>query len=137
MTCFLDSGFLIALAVKNEQRHSAAERHWKQVLGSRLPLVTTSFVLDETVTYINSRGAHAAAVDMGLLILASPAIELLHVDVGLLNEGWNYFIRHDDKRYSLTDCISFVVMGRRGLSQALTFDQHFAQAGFECLPAET
>jgi len=42
--------------------------------------------------------------------------------------------RHHDKRYSLTDCISFVVMKRMKLKTALAFDQHFVQAGFERIP---
>ncbi len=58
------------------------------------------------------------------------------VDHNLFNAGWAYFCRHADKRYSLTDCISFVVMQERGLREALTFDQHFTQAGFEASPGE-
>lgn len=67
-------------------------------------------------------------------MLRSRSVRLIHVDDKLLDEGWRYFVRHDDKQYSLTDCISFVVMEQRGLRQAPTFDRHFAQAGFECLP---
>lgn len=134
MSYFLDSGYLIALGVKNEQRHRVATRHWNRVLDAERRLITTTFVLDETVTYVNRRGTHSAAVEMGLLILNSPVSELIHVDFALLMKGWSYFVRHQDKRYSLTDCISFVVMKDRGVRQALTFDQHFSQAGFECLP---
>lgn len=42
-----------------------------------------------------------------------------------------YFVSHDDKTYSLTDCISFVIMQGRAISEALTFDVHFTQAGFQ------
>jgi uncharacterized protein len=38
-----------------------------------------------------------------------------------------------DKEWSLTDCISFVVMKERGLTEALTADHHFEQAGFKAL----
>jgi uncharacterized protein len=65
--------------------------------------------------------------------LADPD-SFVHVDRDLYEAGWGYFVRHADKRYSLTDCISFIVMQERGLRQALTFDQHFSQAGFEALP---
>lgn len=57
------------------------------------------------------------------------------VERDLFDAGWAYFCRHADKRYSLTDCISFVVMQERELREALTFDQHFTRAGFEAIPA--
>jgi predicted nucleic acid-binding protein len=66
--------------------------------------------------------------------LNSRSINLVHVDQELFHEGWVYFQKHKDKRYSLTDCISFVLMKRLGIEQALTFDQHFVQAGLVKLP---
>lgn len=96
-------------------------------------MLTTSFVLDEVVTHLNSRGHHSRAAVVGDRLMAD-AESFIHVDRGLFDAGWAYFCRHADKRYSLTDCISFVVMQERGLQQALTFDQHFAQAGFEATP---
>jgi predicted nucleic acid-binding protein len=44
---------------------------------------------------------------------------------------------HQDKAWGLVDCISFVVMREAGVNQALTFDQHFVQAGFQALMLET
>ncbi len=58
----------------------------------------------------------------------------IHVDPTLFQEGWRLFQRHRDKRYSLTDCISFAVMKRLKIKTALTFDRHFLQAGFEKKP---
>jgi predicted nucleic acid-binding protein len=59
---------------------------------------------------------------------------LMHVDEALFFDAWRYFMQHADKSYSLTDCISFVVMERLSIRTALAFDQHFVQAGFEKLP---
>lgn len=131
---FLDTNFVVALNLRSDQSYSAASRYWATALNNRQESVTTTFVLDEAVTFLNSRGQHALAVAVGAQLLHSPVITLVHIDAPLLERGWNYFVRHHDKRYSLTDCISFVVMQERGLRQALTFDQHFAQAGFECVP---
>jgi len=61
-------------------------------------------------------------------------VDLIQVDQELFVRGWELLKKHDDKRYSLTDCISFVVMQNRALMQALTFDRHFQQAGFVPLP---
>jgi predicted nucleic acid-binding protein len=131
---FIDTSFIVALHSTQEQRYAAAQSCWSGVAGQRIRVTTTTFVLDEVVTLLNSRGNHALAVAVGRQILESPAFGLIHIDDRLLSRGWDYFVRHEDKRYSLTDCISFVVMNERGLRRALTFDHHFAQAGFECVP---
>lgn len=68
------------------------------------------------------------------MLLESPSVTLVHVNELLLQRGWEYFQKHADKSYSLTDCVSFVVMGERGISRALAFDKHFVQAGFTKLP---
>ena len=96
--------------------------------------MTTSYVFDETITYLNSRNHHEKAVEVGESLLLSPTIELVHVDENLFFEGWTMFQKYADKRYSLTDCISFVIMKHSELETALTFDKHFIQAGFKSEP---
>jgi uncharacterized protein len=133
---FIDTSFIIALSASQEHWHVEAQACWTRVVAQRSRFITTTFVLDEVVTFLNTRGHHALAVETGRQILESPAFRLIHVDGGLLSRGWEYFVRHGDKRYSLTDCISFVVMQERGLVAALAFDHHFEQAGFQTLPSE-
>ncbi len=135
-THFLDAGYIIALEAEDDQNHQKALDHWQIFVINLPPLVTTSYVLDEILTFFNSRNRHAKAIEIGKNLLTSQAIELIHVDTKLFNDGWNYFQKYDDKRYSLTDCISFVVMENRRIKKALTFDKHFAQAGFEKIPKD-
>jgi uncharacterized protein len=130
---FLDTAFLIALNTADDQYHKRAVDHWRLIGRTRL-LFTTTYIVDEVVTFFNSRGKHQRAVEIGTLLVTSSWVELLHVDEGLFREGWEYFVKHADKRFSLTDCISFVVMNRMGLRDALTFDAHFEQAGFRRVP---
>lgn len=54
-------------------------------------------------------------------------------DAGLFRAGTNLFRLRHDKPWSLTDCLSFTVMKREGLTEALTADQHFTRAGFRAL----
>ncbi|MEK6324433.1 MAG: PIN domain-containing protein [Acidobacteriota bacterium] len=131
---FLDAGYVIALEASDDQNHQAADEHWRELLESLPPLVTTSYVFDEIVTFFKSRRRHVKAVEVGNNLLQSSEVEMVHVDEALFYEGWRYLQSHRDKTYSLTDCISFVVMKQRGMKSALAFDGHFKQAGFEKLP---
>jgi hypothetical protein len=58
---FLDTGYVLALELANDQNHGAAARHWHGFLLQQPRLVTTSFVFDETVTFFNAHGHHAKA----------------------------------------------------------------------------
>jgi predicted nucleic acid-binding protein len=132
---FIDTSYLIAVEVADDELHQAASRHWRHLLETpSSTLVTSSYVLVEVVTYLNNRRLHSKAVELGNNLLSSRSINLIHVDEELLYAGWRYFQKHKDKSYSLTDCTSFVLMTRLGIVEALSFDRHFVQAGFVKLP---
>jgi len=131
---FLDTSFFVALEGTDDQYHERAFAYWQSLSRSSPRLVTTSYVFDGVVTFFNRRGRHARAVEIGNRLLGSPLVSLIHVDEVIFDEAWCYFTRHSDKSYSLTDCASFVVMKRLRIRDALTFDKHFAQAGFEHKP---
>ena len=127
---FVDTGYLFALEITNDQHHQAAIQHWQGIVAALPRLVTTSYVFDEVVTFFSSRGQHTKAIQVGNNLLQSPSVQFIHVDTALFYEGWAYFQRHQDKDYSLTDCISFLVMQKLGIRRAFAFDHHFVQAGF-------
>ncbi|HEX4588922.1 MAG TPA: PIN domain-containing protein [Gemmataceae bacterium] len=131
---FLDTGYVLALELSNDGNHRPAQDHWQQAADNLPRLITTSYVFSEVVTFFNSRRRHDKAVAVGEMLLTSPSVELVPVDEALFREGWDQFCRHADKTYSLTDCISFVVMRRRGIDTAFAFDRHFEQAGFRKEP---
>jgi predicted nucleic acid-binding protein len=64
-------------------------------------IVTTIFILNETVTFFNRRSHHAKAVEIGEYLLASPSVELYAIDDELFQDDWAFFQRYDDKRFSL------------------------------------
>lgn len=132
---FLDTGYLIALEASDDQHHDEAVRHWRQSVPEISSIVTTAYVFDEVVTFFNGRGHHSKAVEIGMRLHKSPRVEAVHGTEELFGAGWRRFQNRPDKRYSFTDCISFIVMERRGLEEALAFDQHFEQAGYQTLPA--
>jgi predicted nucleic acid-binding protein len=111
----LDTAFVLALEFANDQNRVAAKQCADELQAHGDHVITTSYVFDEVVTHLNARGHHAKAVQVGQRLMASPDIELVQVGQALFDGGWNYFVQHQDKRYSLTDCISFFLMQQRGL----------------------
>jgi uncharacterized protein len=130
---FLDTSYILALEIKNEDNHQQVIQNWSTLLISKPFLVTTTYIFDEVVTFLNSRNLHYKAVELGNQLLKSPDLELIEVDTLFFEQGWQYFQKHHDKSYSLTDCISFIVMQKRDILTALTLDNHFSQAGFQIL----
>ncbi len=63
----------------------------------------------------------------------SEEIEIVHLTPKLFNQAFELYKNYEDKAWGLVDCISFIVMWETGMTQALTFDQHFVQAGFQAL----
>ncbi len=63
-------------------------------------------------------------------VRADPSFDVVGYDLAVYRAGFELFAARPDKAWSLTDCISFGVMTEQGLSEALTADRHFEQAGF-------
>jgi uncharacterized protein len=124
----IDTGYLLAFLDPRDALHARA-RAWAASLTE--PLLVTEYVLWETVNAcskpVNRPRVHA------LLAGLRTAAEFLAASPALFEAGLQLHAERPDKEWSLTDCISFVVMKQRGLTQALTPDHHFEQAGFEAL----
>jgi predicted nucleic acid-binding protein len=131
---FLDTSYLIAIESADDHNHKVALTHWQDLSGNLPIIVTTSYIFDEVVTFFNNRNRHGKAVEIGKLLLESPSVKFIYIDEAVIHEAWRYFIQHSDKTYSFTDCTSFVVMKQQRIRAALTFDQHFVQAGFKRNP---
>lgn len=126
----VDTGYLIALEDADDADHPHARRHREELLAPVPGLTTTSYVVDEVVTFFNVRGQHAKAVELGEVLLSSPSVRMVHVGEDLLRGGLGLLRGRPDKRYSFTDCVSFTVMSERGIVTAFSFDRHFEQEGF-------
>ena len=95
-------------------------------------LVTTSLVLAELTGLLTSPLRIPKPTQLRLLadVRSDPMVEIVHVDETRQEAGWNLWASRPDKSWSLVDCVSFEVMRLRGLTDALTSDHHFEQAGF-------
>ena len=96
-------------------------------------MLVTEHVLWETLNFVSASPNRSKAVFLVREILASPHFEVVPATPGLFPAGLDLDARRFDKGWSVTDCISFVVMAERGLTEALTGDHHVEQAGFRAL----
>jgi predicted nucleic acid-binding protein len=125
---FIDTSYLIALLLPDDAHHHAARRLQTEVVA---PLVTTEYVLVElgnSVVQRHLRDLTAAAIEA---VHGDPSTVVIPASTQLLQDGLNLFARRPDKNWGLTDCISFVVMQREGVTEALTADRQVEQAGFK------
>ena len=129
---FMDASFALALLNPQDQLHPVALGK-VAVVRSALRVVTTTAVLIEIC---DAMGHPAVRTQAGRFIessMADPHFEVVHVGPDLLARAVRLYMQRLDKHWSLTDCISFVVMSERGLVRALSADHHFEQAGFVAL----
>lgn len=127
---FVDTGYLLAVLNPGNALFQRSQR-WAGAVSQRL--ITTEYILWELVNSLSDPvdrpKAHAAIRE----IRNSENWELVYASPELFSEGLSFHMSRPDKSWSLTDCISFFVMGQRRLHRALAFDHHFEQAGFEAL----
>ena len=90
-------------------------------------------MLAESFSLLTKRLHKAAALHMVGALRASPKVEVVPVGPELRDAGWQRCRRFADKEWDWIDCVSFELMERRGMREALTLDRHFAQAGFTLL----
>lgn len=127
---FLDTSFVIALEDADDQNHDKAMLYWKKFKKKPCKLVTTSYIFDETVTLLKRRLGFVKAVEVGKRLLESSLIEMVYILKEDFLKAWEMFLKHKDKGYSFTDCLSFLIMEKMDIKKALTFDEHFRQMGF-------
>lgn len=125
---FADTGFWFGLHATADRRHEPAVALWRGDTGQ---IVTTNLILGETWTLARVRGvSHRQALALIDAINASARVEVVVVDSAAERQAWDWLRKHDERIYSFVDATSFVVMLRRRLHEALTFDGDFAAAGF-------
>ena len=130
---FLDTSGLYALVDRKDAHHPAARSIVERLLRGGRRLVATDYVLAETVNLANARSGTRVAVRVLDLIEQSAGIRIEWIGTSRFDSAKTFFRKHADHKYSFTDCTSFVVMRELKLSQALTTDHHFSQAGFDAL----
>ena len=132
---FVDTSALYALLVESDDNHQAARETAPSLRGPGTRLVTTSFVVLETVALLQARVGIAAVRIFYRDVL--PLLAIVWVDEGLLHRAMAVLLASSQRGVSLTDWSSITIMRERGIEQAFAFDEDFARQGFELVPTNT
>lgn len=124
---FADTFYFLALLNAGDKAHARALAYTASFQGE---IVTTAWVLTELGDAMSDPANRMEFVSTFKDLEADPQVRIVAADSILFQDGVKLFAARPDKEWSLTDCISFVIMTREGIAEALTGDHHFEQAGF-------
>jgi predicted nucleic acid-binding protein len=130
---FADTVFWIGLTNRRDQHHIPAVEWDRWVDDHRVRVITSEAVLWEWLNALSDPGSRRHAAEGYRLCHDDGQIEVIAFEPELMQAALGLYESHTDKGWSLTDCLSFVIMRRRRLTAALTTDHHFEQAGFRAL----
>lgn len=131
----LDASFVAGYLNTRDQHHAKALNCMPRVMAAS-DVVITEAVLIEIGNLLHGPQHRSRAAQFIETCYSTANITVLPVDSNLLRRAIHFYRQHSDKSWGLTDCISFIVMGDRGLTISVTADADFQQAGFRSLMLE-
>lgn len=129
-TVFADAFYFLALLNSRDSSHDAAKRFAETFEGR---LVTTEWVLTEVADALAGLRNRERFVQFLDFLRNRSDVEIVRSSADTFDQGLDLYRARPDKEWTLTDCISISIMERHSISEALTGDRHFEQAGFEIL----
>lgn len=126
---FVDTGYYIARLMPRDQWRAAALK----AVRPGMNFFTSSLVVNETVSLLQSRGYFSAALEFLDQIRRTEEVQILYPDPVLQAEAWDLFGEYGRSGANAVDCVSFAIMKRMGIRRAFTFDRHFRAPGFEII----
>jgi Predicted nucleic acid-binding protein, contains PIN domain len=132
-TCFVDSVCWIALLNADDELHKEADTEYKKLMKSGFNFVTSTAVLNEVANALCNPRFRGSIVEFYKKLQKSHRVEIVFVVENLWSSGWDLYEKRPDKEWSLTDCVSIVIMQEQGLRDVITNDKHFEQASFNAI----
>lgn len=127
---FIDSGAFIARYLFKDQYHKQAQLLWEKLKNTPGKYYTSNFVLNEVFTFIGRNAGNIFIAECAEKIYASDSIIILRPDEKDELKALEFFRKYNDQKVSFTDCISFALMNKYGITRVFTFDNHFRIPGF-------
>ncbi len=132
-TYFADTGYFIALLSADDSYHAQATMLAEKLARLRASVITTDAILIETLDGLARHRRRRLAAAFISELEGDPDVEIVATSMPRFRDALALFNERTDKTWSMTDCISFVVMRERKMTLALAADKHFQQAGFQAL----
>jgi len=123
---FFDTGGWFASVVTDEADHAVTKTWFAE---NRQTLITTDYIVDETLTLLRARRENRKALQIGELFFNGLLASLHYLNEEEIFEAWKVYKSFSDKDWSFTDCTSKVVIEKFGITHAFSFDRHFKQFG--------
>lgn len=130
MTLFADISFFVSFLSDRDRWHDEATSFMTSHRGR---FVSSEWILAELCNYWAASARRAQVSSLLGSLRVKPKFQILKAQNASFDRGLELFSSRPDKQWSLTDCISFVVMQDLGITHALTADHHFEQGGFTIL----
>ncbi len=127
---FVDTSGWIALVIVSDSLHQEATQIYQSKYTEGCHFITHRGVMLEVGNSCSSLSLRSAAAGLKNKLEKSNRVRVLEIDEELYEAGWKLYAERPDKNWGIVDCISFIVMQRHGITEALTADRHFEQAGF-------
>ena len=132
MRIFVDTSAFFALLDRDDANHKKAKDVWNKVINPENVLITTNYILVESLALIQHRLGMDAV--MGLQEDILPIINIEWITPEIHRSGVSALLAASRRKLSLVDCISFEIMRNSAIKTIFTFDSHFEEQGFYCIP---
>jgi uncharacterized protein len=129
-TVFADAFYFVARLNRHDQHHEGVLKFSRDF---RARLVTSDWVLMEVADALAASESRGRVREFVLHLRGTAACEIVPASRQMLDRALDLYHQHADRKWTLTDCVSFIIMLERQLTDALTGDKHFEQAGFAAL----
>ncbi len=130
---FVDTSFFIALMNSRDIDHTMAVKFQQQLSSQTTQKITSDYILLELCDGLAKLHYREFAIQLIGLLKQDQSFEIVPASSEITQTAWDLFKARSDKEWGLTDCTSFVIMQTLKITQALTADNHFKQAGFNAL----
>jgi predicted nucleic acid-binding protein len=132
MNIFIDTSAILAVLNESDPYHKKAAQVWTEILSSDSVMVSSNYVILETVAVLQNRfGIEAIRLFENDV---RPVIDLIWIGEPVHSLAMAILMIANRRNLSFVDCTSFQVMRQTGLDYAFTFDPHFSEQGFKVIP---